>query len=89
VGEGLKSGDRHTRKNLSDGVPVCASGASQTRYLLTVAFPNLSLSQADAILTETEGLGGGFLDNGSAFGLYSCLNLYAAGRKAMTLASSK
>src|ERR1700691_4818760 len=34
-------------------------------YLLTVAFPFLTLEQADRILTETEGPGGGFLDDGS------------------------
>jgi hypothetical protein len=42
-----------------------------------------ALEQANRILTETEGPGGGFLDDGSAFGLYSRLNLYeAAGRAA-------
>jgi hypothetical protein len=55
--------------------------APEAGYLLTAAFPALTLEQADRILTETEGPGGGFLDNGSAFGLYSRLNLYtAAGR---------
>jgi hypothetical protein len=52
--------------------------APEAGYLLTVAFPSLSLTEADRILTETEGPGGGFLDNGSAFGVYSRLNLYAA-----------
>ncbi len=52
--------------------------APEAGYLLTVAFPELSLEQADNILTETEGPGGGFLDNGSPFGVYSRLNLYAA-----------
>ena len=46
--------------------------------MLTTAFPSLTLEQADQILTETEGPGGGFLDNGSSFGVYSRLNLYAA-----------
>jgi hypothetical protein len=32
-------------------------------------------AQADAILTLTEGPGDGFLDNGSAFGVYSRLDL--------------
>ena len=56
--------------------------APQAGYLLTQAFPSLSLQQADTILTETEGPGGGFLDNGSEFGVYSRLNLYAAARRA-------
>ena len=54
-------------------------------YLLTAAFPSLTLQQADRILTETEGPGGGFLDNGSAFGVYSRLNLYAAAGRAAVL----
>jgi hypothetical protein len=36
-----------------------------------------------------EGPGGGFLDDGSAFGVYSRLNLYAAAGKAMQLAANK
>ena len=36
--------------------------APEAGYLLTVAFPALTLDQADDILTETEGPGGGFLD---------------------------
>jgi hypothetical protein len=52
--------------------------APEAGYLLTFAFPKLTLEEADQILTETEGPGGGFLDNGSAFGVYSRLNLYAA-----------
>jgi len=56
--------------------------APEAGYLLTVAFPALTLDQGDDILTQTEGPGGGFLDNGSAFGLYSRLNLYAAARRA-------
>jgi hypothetical protein len=56
--------------------------APKAGYLLTQAFPSLSLKQADKILTETEGPGGGFLDNGSEFGVYSRLNLYAAARRA-------
>lgn len=62
--------------------------APEAGYLLTIAFPTLTLEQADKILTETEGPGGGFLDDGSAFGVYSRLNLYAAGAKAATLASA-
>jgi hypothetical protein len=49
--------------------------APEAGYLLTAAFPYLTLAQADAILTKTEGPGGGFLDDGSAFGVYSRLDL--------------
>jgi hypothetical protein len=52
--------------------------APEAGYLLTTAFPSLTLEQANKILTETEGPGGGFLDDGSGFGVYSRLNLYAA-----------
>lgn len=63
--------------------------APEAGYLLTAAFPSLTLEQADRILTETEGPGGGFLDDGSAFGVYSRLNLYAAaGRAATAVAAS-
>ena len=60
--------------------------APEAGYLLTIAFPSLTLDQADRILTETEGSGGGFLDNGSSFGVYSRLNLYAAAGRAAALA---
>jgi membrane-associated phospholipid phosphatase len=63
--------------------------APEAGYLLTVAFPLLSLEQADEILTETEGPGGGFLDDGSSFGVYSRLNLYTAAGKAAALASRR
>ena len=63
--------------------------APEAGYLLTVAFPALTLEQADAILTETEGPGGGFLDDGSSFGVYSRLNLYAAAGRAVQLAGRK
>ena len=63
--------------------------APEAGYLLTVAFPNLSLEQADAILTETQGPGGGFLDDGSAFGIYSRLNLHAAGLRAAALSQNR
>jgi hypothetical protein len=56
--------------------------APKAGYLLTQAFPSLSLEQADKILTETEGPGDGFLDNVSEFGVYSRLNIYAAARRA-------
>jgi hypothetical protein len=58
-------------------------------YLLTAAFPSLTLEEADRILTETEGPGGGFLDDGSSFGMFSRLNLYSAAGKAAALASRK
>jgi PAP2 superfamily len=61
--------------------------APEAGLLLTAAFPNLTLLEADAILTETEGPGGGFLDNGSAFGVYSRLDLYRAATKAMALSA--
>lgn len=61
--------------------------APEAGYLLTIAFPSLTLEQADQILTETEGPGGGFLDNGSSFGVYFRLNLYAAAGRAAALAS--
>jgi hypothetical protein len=56
--------------------------APEAGYLLTIAFPWLTLEQADRILTATEGPGGGFLDNGTPFGVYSRLNLYAAAQRA-------
>ena len=62
-----------------------ASRAPEAGRLLTTAFPWLTLAQADAILTATEGPGGGFLDDGSRFGLYSRLDLYAAGVRALAL----
>jgi hypothetical protein len=60
--------------------------APEAGYLLTAAFPYLTLEQADDILTKTEGPGGGFLDNGSAFGVYSRLDFYRAGEEAIRLA---
>jgi hypothetical protein len=61
--------------------------APEAGYLLTIAFPSLTLEQADRILTETEGPGGGFLDDGSSFGVYSRLNLYAASGSAALAAT--
>lgn len=61
--------------------------APEAGYLLTVAYPPLTLEQADQILTETEGPGGGFLDDGSSFGVYSRINLYAAAGRAAVLSS--
>ena len=63
--------------------------APEAGHLLTAAFPFLSLEAANAILTETEAPGGGFLDDGSAFGVYSRINLYAAARKARALAPTQ
>ncbi|GEO98973.1 phosphatase PAP2 family protein [Methylobacterium haplocladii] len=63
--------------------------APEAGYLLTAAFPSLTLDEANAILTATLGPGGGFLDDGSAFGLYSRLDLYAAAGKAAALAAGK
>jgi hypothetical protein len=63
--------------------------APEAGYLLTIAFPALTLDQANRILTETEGPGGGFLDNGSPFGIYSRLNLYAAAGRAATVTAAK
>ena len=63
--------------------------APEAGYLLTTAFPALTLQQADKILTETEGPGGGFLDNGSSFGIYSRLNLYAAAGRAAQFAAGR
>ena len=63
--------------------------APEAGYLLTTAFPSLTLEQANRILTETEGPGGGFLDDGSGFGVYSRLNLYAAAIRAALVASGQ
>lgn len=63
--------------------------APEAGYLLTAAFPSLTLEQADQILTETEGPGGGFLDDGSSFGVYSRLNLYAAAGRAVALTAQQ
>jgi hypothetical protein len=63
--------------------------APEAGYLLTVAYPQLTLEQADRILTETEGPGGGFLDDGSAFGVYSRLDLYAAAGRAAQVAGQR
>jgi hypothetical protein len=62
--------------------------APEAGYLLTTAFPWLTLEEADQILTMTEGPGGGFLDNGTSFGVYSRLNLYAAAKRAEALGSA-
>jgi len=63
--------------------------APEAGHLLTAAFPSLSLEEANAILTQTQGPGGGFLDDGSAFGVYARLNLYAAAGRAAAVAAGK
>jgi hypothetical protein len=73
----------------ADVVEDVGKNAPEAGYLLTVAFPSLTLEQADEILTATEGPGGGFLDDGSAFGVYSRLNLYAAAECATHVAAGK
>ncbi len=60
--------------------------APEAGYLLTAAYPYLSLDQANTILTSTLGPGGGFLDDGSAFGVYSRLDLYRASQQAIAAA---
>ena len=72
-----------------DKVEDVGALAPEAGYLLTVAFPKLSLEEANRILTETEGPGGGFLDDGSAFGVYSRLNLYAAAGRAAAISRAK
>ena len=67
------------------GTEDVAKLAPEAGHLLTTAFPNLTLAQANAILTVTQGRGGGFIDNGSAFGVYSRLNLYKAAEQAAAL----
>ncbi len=66
----------------SGGVEDVSKLAPEAGYLLTAAFPSLTLEQANRILTETEGPGGGFLDSGSSFGVYSRLNLHVAAKRA-------
>ena len=73
----------------ADKVEDVGALAPEAGYLLTVAFPSLSLEEANRILTETEGPGGGFLDDGSAFGVYSRLNLYAAVGRAAALSRTR
>jgi membrane-associated phospholipid phosphatase len=71
----------------AQGTEDVAKLAPEAGYLLTAAFPSLTLAQANAILTLTEGPGGGFLDNGSAFGVYSRLNLDKAAEQAAALST--
>jgi hypothetical protein len=62
--------------------------APEAAYLLTVAVPSLTLQQAGQILTDTEGPGGGFPNDDSAFGVYSRIDLYAAAGKAAAVAAN-
>jgi hypothetical protein len=70
-------------RGTADGREDVARLAPEAGYLLTAAFPYLTLEEADAILTDTEGPGGGFLDNGTSFGVYSRLDLYKAAQRAL------
>ena len=70
----------------ADGREDISRLAPEAGHLLTAAFPFLTLDRADTLLTSTEGPGGGFLDNGSGFGVYSRLNLAAAATEAAALA---
>lgn len=70
---------------LAGAVEDVGTLAPEAGHLLTAAFPSLTLDQANRILTETQGPGGGFLDNGSSFGVYSRLNLYAAAGRAAAM----
>ena len=78
-----------THPEIADKVEDVGALAPEAGNLLTAAFPKLSLDEANRILTETEGPGGGFLDDGSAFGVYSRLNLYAAAGRAAALSRAK
>lgn len=75
--------------NTAGTVEDVARIAPEAGHLLTAAFPSVTLAEANAILTETQGPGGGFLDDGSPFGLYSRLNLYKAAGKAAALAATR
>lgn len=66
-----------------------AALAPEAGHLLTAAFPEITLAEANRILTDTLAPGGGFLDDGSEFGVYSRLNLYEAGGKAAALAADR
>ena len=76
-------------RNTAGMVEDVGAVAPEAGHLLIAAFPSLSLAEADAILTETEGPGGGFLDDGSAFGVYSRIDLYAAAGKAAAVSAAR
>src|SRR5271166_2638377 len=73
----------------ADKVEDVGALAPEAGNLLTAAFPKLSLEEANRILTETEGPGGGFLDDGSGFGVYSRIDLYAAAGRAAAQSRAK
>jgi hypothetical protein len=78
-----------THPETADKVEDVGALAPEAGNLLTAAFPKLTLEEANRILTETEGPGGGFLDDGSAFGVYSRIDLYAAAGRAAALSRAK
>ena len=82
---GLPVVHEHTAGRVEDVSKV----APEAGYLLTAAFPSLSLNEANDILTATLGPGGGFLNDGSTFGVYSRLNQYTAAGKAASMAAQK
>ena len=71
------------------GTVDVAALAPEAGHLLTAAFPEISLPEANRILGDTLAPGGGFLDDGSEFGVYSRLNLYEAGGRAAALAADR
>ena len=96
----VAANEAFVESTLTYGLPVVNAGtadgqedvfkvAPEAGHLLTAAFPTLALDQADALLTATEGPGGGFLDDGSGFGIYSRLNLAAAATRAAALAPTR
>jgi PAP2 superfamily len=78
-----------THPETADKVEDVGTLAPEAGNLLTAAFPKRTLEEANRILTETEGPGGGFLDDGSAFGVYSRIDLYAAAGRAAALSRAK
>ena len=76
-------------RDAADRAVDVAAVAPEAGHLHTAAFPALTLAEADAILTETLGPGGGFLDDGSAFGIYARLDLYRAAGRAATRAAGR
>jgi hypothetical protein len=75
-------------KNFGETEDVGRDG-TRSRKPAHCCISSLSLQEANQILTDTEGPGGRFLDDGSTFGVYSRLNLYAASLAAKTLAEHK
>jgi hypothetical protein len=78
-----------THPETADKVEDVGALAPEAGNLLTAAFPKLTLEEANRILTETEGPGGGYLDDGSAFGVYSRIDLYASAGRAAALSRAK